>query len=254
MRNAVLTPAAFRKFAGSLTTLNMPAMAAAAWKSGEIDNVSGFRTYKSNNIKNHTVGAHGGTPLVNGAAQNVTYAASKSTNQQSLVTDGWTTSAAVLKAGDVFTLAGVYAVNPVPGEGTTGKTVMPYLQQFTVISDASSDGSGNATLTISPAIVTSGPYQSVSAAPADNAAITVLGTASTAYPQNMMFHRNTFALVTCPLEMPDGAAWKARESDDGLSVRVVKDYDIGTDEDIIRVDVLFGWKDIYPELGCRLWG
>lgn len=254
MRNAVLTPAAFRKVAGSLTTLNMPAMAAAAWKSGEIDNVSGFRTYKSNNIKNHTVGAHGGTPLVNGAAQNVTYAASKATNQQSLATDGWTTSAAVLKAGDVFTIAGVYAVNPVPGEGTTGKTVMPYLQQFTVISDASSDGSGNATLTISPAIVTSGPYQSVDAAPADNAAITVLGTASTAYPQNMMFHRNAFALVTCPLEMPDGAAWKARESDDGLSVRVVKDYDIGTDEDIIRVDVLFGWKDIYPELGCRLWG
>ena len=154
----------------------------------------------------------------------------------------------------MFTIAGVKAVNPVPGEGTTGKTVMPYLQQFTVISDATSDGTGNATLTISPAIITSGPFQTVDAAPADNAAITVLGTASTAYPQNLGFHKNAFALVTCPLQMPDGAAFKARESHNGLSIRVVKDYDIDTDEDVIRLDILYGRKAIYPDLACRLWG
>lgn len=253
-RKAVLNSAAFHAIAATLTTLNMPQMAMQAWESGEIGNLAGFRTFESVNLKNHTVGTKAGTPLVNGASQNVTYAAVKTTNAQSLVTDGWTASSAVLKAGDVITIAGVFAVNPVPGEGTTGKTVMPYLQQFVVNSDATSDGTGNATLNISPAIITSGPYQTVSAAPADNAAITVMGTASTAYPQNLCFHENAFALVTVPLEMPDGAAWKERVTDDGISVRVVKDYDITNDEDIIRLDVLYGWKAIYPDIAVRLWG
>ena len=92
-------------------------------------------------------------------------------------------------------------------------------------------------------------------APADDAVITVTsGTAGTSYIQNLMFHRNAFALVTCPLDLPDGAAFKARETDNGLSVRVVKDYDISADEDIIRLDVLFGTDAIYPDLGCRLTG
>lgn len=253
-RKAVANPAAFHATAATLTTLNMPQMAMKAWESGEIGNLAGLNTFESVNVQNHTVGAHGGTPLVNGASQNTTYALSKTTNTQSLITDGWPNSTAVLKAGDVITLANVYAVNPVPGEGTTGKTVMPYLQQFVVTADATSSGAGAATLTIAPAIITSGPYQTVSAAPADNAAITVVGTASTAYAQNLAFHKNAFALVTCPLELPDGAAFKAREQADGLSVRVVKDYDIDTDDDVIRVDILYGWKAIYPDLACRLTG
>ena len=253
-RKAIANSAAFHATAATLTTLNMPQMAMKAWESGEIGNLAGFNTYESVNVQSHTVGVKSGTPLVNGAAQNVTYAASKTTNTQSLITDGWGLSAAVLKAGDVITIAGVFAVNPVPGEGATGKTVMPYLQQFVVTTDVTSNGSGQATLTISPAIITSGPYQTVSAAPADNAGITVLGTASTAYPQNLTFHKNAFALVTVPLEMPDGAAFKARETSDGLSVRIVKDYDITNDEDVIRVDVLYGWKAIYPELSARLFG
>lgn len=252
-RKAVLNSAAFHAIASTLTSLNMPQMAMKAWDSGEIGNLAGFQTFESVNLKNHTVGTKAGTPLINGAAQNVTYAAAKAMGTQSLITDGWS-GGATLKEGDIFTVAGVYAVNPVPGEGATGKTVMPYLQQFVVRADATADGGGNATLTIAPAIITSGPYQTVSAAPADGAAITVLGTAATAYPQNMLFHENAFALVTVPLEMPDGAAWKARETDDGLSVRIVKDYDIAEDEDIVRIDVLYGWKAIYPDLAARLWG
>lgn len=255
-RRAIANPAAFHATAATLTTLNMPQMAMKAWDSGEIGNLAGFKTYESVNVANHTVGAKGGTPLVNGGSQNVTYAASKSTGTQSLVTDGWPNSTAVLKAGDIITLGSVYAVNPVPGEGTTGKTVMPYLQQFVVTADVTSSGAGAATLTISPPIITTGPYQTVSAAPADNAAITVLGTASTAYPQNLTFHKNAFALVTVPLDMPDGAAWKERATseEDGLSLRIVKDYDIDSDDDVIRVDILYGWKAIYPELAARLWG
>lgn len=255
-RKAMLNPAAGYKIAGTATALYMQNVAQSAYRSGSIGEIAGLETFKSQNVVSHTVGALGGTPVVNGADQNVTYAASKSTNSQNLVTDGWSTSVTgVLKQGDVFTIAGVFAMNPVPGEGTTGKLQMPYLQEFTVLADADSDGSGNATLSISPAIITSGPYQTVSAAPDDNAAITIkTGTAATAYPQNLVFHRNAFALVTCPLELPDGVSFKARETHKGLSVRVVKDYSIDADEDIIRLDVLYGWKAVYPDLGARLTG
>ena len=256
-RSMMMNPAAGYAIAGNQLTLDaIGAMGRSAYEEAAIGQIAKFATYSTQNIANHSVGAHGGTPLVNGANQNVTYANATGANSQTLITDGWTNSTTgVVKAGDVITIAGVYAVNPVPGEGTTGKTVMPYLQQFTVLADANSGAStGPATLTISPAIITSGPYQTVSVAPADNAAITVLGTASTAYPQNLGFHKNAFALVTVPLEMPDGAAFKARESHNGLSVRVVKDYDIDNDEDIIRIDILYGRAAIYPDLACRLWG
>lgn len=255
-RALMLTPSAGYAIAGNQLTLDsVGGMGRTAYQDAEIGRIAKFDTYAVQNIANHTVGAWGGTPLVNGAAQNVTYAASTAGGlSQTIVTDGWTVSTAVLKAGDVITFAGVFAVNPVPGEGVTGKTVMPYLKQFTVLADVTSNGSGQATLTISPAIITSGPQQTVSAAPADNAAITVRGTASTAYPQNLAFHKNAFALVTVPLEMPDGASFKARESANGLSVRVIKDYDINNDEDVIRLDILYGRKAIYPELAARLWG
>ena len=258
-RKAILNPAAGYTIAATATSL--PNIGSGtenrAYREGEIGRIASFDTYSSQNVISHTVGAHGGTPLVNGANQDTTYALAKAGtngNSQSLVTDGWTNSTAVLKAGDVFTLAGVYAVNPVPAEGTTGKLAMSYLQEFTVLADATSDGTGNATLTISPAIITTGPYQTVSAAPADNAAITVKGNASTAYPQNLCIHKNAIALVSVPMEMPDGVAFKARESHNGLSVRVVKQYDIDADADVIRLDVLYGRKVIYPELGVRLTG
>jgi hypothetical protein len=257
MRNMVMNPAARYAVSGNQLTLDsVGTKGTSAYEKAMMGEIAMFDTFSTANIKSHTVGVATGTPLVNGASQNVTYDASTGTPSQTLITDGWTNSTTgILKAGDVFTIAGVFAVNPVPGEGTTGKTVMPYLQQFTVLADADSGAStGPATLTISPPIIIDGAQQTVSAAPANNAAITVLGTSATAYPQNLGFHKNAFALVTCPLEMPDGAAFKAREESDGISLRVVKDYDIGTDEDIIRLDVLYGWKAIYPELGCRLWG
>lgn len=256
-RKMLVNPAARYAIAGDQASLEAwDGKVKSAYESAIMGGIAGYKMLSTQNVTNHTTGTYttGSTPLVNGADQNVTYANATGANTQTLDTDGWANSTAVFKAGDVFTIAGVYAVNPVPGEGTTGKLVMPYLQQFTVISDVSSNGSGAATVTISPAMITTGPQQTVSAAPADNAAITPLGTEGTSYPQNLALHKNAFALVTVPLEMPDGAAFKARESADGLSVRVVKDYDIDTDDDVIRMDILYGWKAIYPELGVRLWG
>jgi hypothetical protein len=251
-RRAVFNPAAGYSLAGGQTALMNSGMVEGAYRDASIGRIAKFETYSTQNVATHTTGTKAGTPLVNGASQNVTYATAKNTNQQTLVTDGWTASSAILKQGDVFTLANVFAVNPVPGEGS--KAVMPYLQQFVVKADATADGSGNATLSISPAIVTSGPYQTVSAAPADNAAITVLGTASTGYSQNLTFHKNALALVTVPLEMPESAGFKARENFDGLSIRVIKDYNIDSDVEALRMDVLYGWKTIYADLAARITG
>jgi len=257
MRKLVTNPAAGYAIAGTAQALYMNGVNTQAYRKGSIGEIAGLDTFRSQNVTNHTVGVATGTPLINGGSQGTTYAASKSTNSQSLVTDGWTNSTTgILKAGDVITIAGVYAMNPVPGEGTTGKLQMPYLQEFTILADADSGAStGPATLTISPAIITSGPYQTVNAEPADGAAIVVkTGTGGTAYPQNLAFHKNAFALVTCPLELPDGVEFKARETYKGLSARVVKQYSIDDDDDIIRIDVLYGWKAIYPDLAVRLVG
>lgn len=255
-RTMAVNPAAAYAVAGNQTTLQAVGdVRRTAYEDAMVGRVAKFDMFSSQNIVNHQVGVATGTPLVNGGAQNVTYAAAiGNTWSQSLITDGWTNSTAnILRAGDVFTIAGVFAVNPVPGEGS--KQVMPYLQQFTVLANATSGAStGPATLTISPPIITSGPHQTVSAAPADNAAITVLGTSNGFFPQNLGFHKNAFALVTVPLEMPDGASFKARESYNGFSMRVIKDYDITNDVEKIRLDVLYGVKAIYPDLACRLWG
>ena len=257
-RHMLMNPAGRYAVTGSQATLELGERKnRSAYERSQIGEIAMFETYSTQNVPTHVKGVATGTPLVNGASQNVTYANAVGASwSQTLATDGWTNSTTgILRAGDVFTIDGVFAVNPVPGEGATGKRVMPYLQQFTVLADANSGAAtGPAALTISPPIITSGPHQTVSAAPADNAEITVFGGAQTAWPVNLGFHKNAFALVTVPLEMPDGAAFKARETHKGLSVRVVKDYDIDADTDIIRLDILYGVKAVYPDLACRLVG
>lgn len=255
MRRAVMSPADHWGLAGSQTGLFFDSVGVKAYRAGSIGTIGGVDTFMDQNVQAHTVGIATGTPLVNGASQNVAYlSATSETWSQSLVTDGWTNSTTgILRAGDVITIAGVNAVNPVPREGTKQDT--GFLQQFVVLADADSGATtGPATLTISPPIITSGPQQTVTAAPADNAAITVVGSGSTAYKQNMAFHRNAFAMVNVPLEMPDGVSFKARESHNGLSMRVVKDYDIDSDRDVIRLDILYGLKTIYPDLATRFSG
>lgn len=252
-RSAILSPSDHWAVAGSQTALYMQAMAQQAYRKGRIGEIGEVDTYKSNNVATHTVGPLGGTPLVNGASQQVAYSAVKATEGvpgvQTLVTDGWTAAAASrVKQGDVFTIANVYAVNPVT------KAKLTFLKQFTVTADGSSDGSGNLTLSISPAIITTGPMQNVDSAPADNAALTFMGTAATGYAQNIVFHRNAFGLVVVPMEKPPGAVEVARESYKGLSVRVIPYYDGTNDVSNWRLDILYGIKTLDPRLAVRLSG
>lgn len=247
-RSAVLAPADFWALAGSQTALFSQAINNKSYREGEIGKIGGIDTFMSQNAPTFTTGPMGGTPLINGAAQNTTYDTTGA-NTQTLITDGWTAAAAArVVAGDVFTIAGVFDVNPVT------KATLPFLKQFVVKSDGSSDAGGNLTLTIAPQIITTGAFQTVSAAPADNAALTFVGTANTSYTNNLFFDRNAFALVTVPMVKPPGAVECSRMSKNGISVRVIPFYDGTNDKSTWRLDVLYGTKTIDPRLAVRVSG
>jgi len=225
-------------------------IAKTALEQASFGSYAGFQNYESVYAPVHTVGVATGTPLVNGAAQNVTYDTAKNTFSQSLVTDGWTNSTTnILRAGDIINIAGVLAVNPV-SKVSTGR-----LQDFTVLSNATSGAStGPATLTISPPIITSGAYQTVTAAPADNAAITVrTGTGGTSYRQSLLMHPSAMTLVTRPLDIPSGQGLKtSTKSGNKVSVSVSEFVNGANLKQTIRFDMLYEALVIDPRLGLRL--
>ncbi len=220
-----------------------------ALEEAMVGKYAGFMNYESVFAPTHTVGPLGGSPLVNGAAQNVTYAAAKDTWSQSLITDGWTAAAAArLNAGDVFTIANVFAVNP-NTKASTGR-----LQTFTVLAAASSNGSGQLTATISPPIITSGAFQTVDSVPADDAPLTIkTGTAATAYRQSLLIDPKAIALVSRPLDIPSGEGVKTSTvSGEFVTMSVTSWVDGNTLNENMRFDML--WKPIVldPRRGMRL--
>jgi hypothetical protein len=203
--------------------------------------------YQDQNVYNHTTGTFtAATPLTNGATQ----------TGSSLITDGWASGASSLKRGDIFTIAGVYAVNPVSYQ-STGQ-----LQQFTVLANIS-DTTGAMTISISPSIITSGQFQTVTNSAADDSAITVWAAnpaggvlATTVTPQSLLFHPDAFVAVTADLAKPNGGATTSsvRSKTLGLSLRYVQQYNIQTDQNASRFDILYGWATLRPELACRVVG
>ena len=214
---------------------------AQQYERGEMGKAFGMTFKMSQNVQTMSVGPQGGTPLVTLSG----------TSGNSVVTRGWTSSAASrLVVGDIFTMAAVYAVNPQSRQSTGS------LAQFTVTAAFSSNGSGIGTVSVTPALTLTGPYQNINAMPIDGAAITVLGGASALEAMNLAYHRDAFALGMADLPLPGGVDMAARASDpdSGLSIRLVRAYDINNDVFPCRLDVLYGWQTIYPELACRVCG
>ena len=195
----------------------------------------------SQSIKVHTTGSRAGTILVNGAV---------STQGQSTISiDGLTGATDTVTAGDVFTIAGVFAVNPQTRESTGS------LQQFVVTAAQTGAGNALANMAISPAIYTStNALATVDSFPADNAAVTFVGTASTSYPQNLIYHKDAITFATADLVLPTGVDMAARAVHNGISLRIIRDYDINNDRMPCRIDVLYGFSTIRPPMACRLWG
>lgn len=253
MLNAVLDPRDGAAITKSIKTLYQPEMVKKAVTKGWIGPIADISVYESANAPMHTVGPLGGTPLVNGASQ----------SGASLVTDGWTAAAALrLNKGDVFTIAGVFSVNPQSYQ-STGQ-----LMQFTVTANVSSDASGNATIPISPSMnsgaqttvdaygnnVSTRAYQNVSALPADNAAITVVGTANTRYRYAPIFHRDAIAFAAPALRKPDTAVVAETMTDEetGISISMTAGYDVTNHIEVYRLDVIWGVSAVYPELIQRV--
>lgn len=213
------------------------------YASGMMGKGLGSEWYLAQNVYSTTVGVATGTPLVNGANQ----------TGATLACDGWTNSTAgILNAGDVFTIANVFKVNPITKQSTG------VLQQFLVTATAASGASTGpiAALAISPSIITSGSTQTVNASPADNAAITVVGTGGATTVNNILCHKNAFTLGTADLELPQGVHFAALASDpeSGLSMRIVRAYDINNDMLPCRLDIIYGWAALRPEWACRVMG
>ncbi len=231
-------------------------IAKTALEQASFGRYAGFQNYECVHAPTHTVGALGGTPVVNGGSQGVTYLSVKDQTYSELATDGWSNSVTdVLKKGDVITIAGVNAVNPV-SLVSTGR-----LQTFTVIEDADSNGSGQATLKVSPAIIPATAtiangkaYATVDAAPVDDAAITVkTGAGGEQHKQSLLLHPDAFAQVTRPLDESSGAGVKtSTKSGNRVTVRCTEWIDGNTLDHNFRFDMLFGVKCLDPRLGARL--
>lgn len=153
------------------------------------------------------------------------------------------TGTGAVKQGDVFTIANVFSVHP------ETKVSTGILQQFVVTADAAS---GAGTWSVSPAFISTGAKQNINALPQDNAAITFAGTASTAVGTSLLYQKEAFAFATADLVMPNGVDFKAREVVDGISMRIVRAYDINNDKFPCRLDVLYGYKTLRAQLAARL--
>ena len=242
-RSVCITPSQQALIVNALKGLFQQSSAIASqYRRGQMGTAVGFEWYMDQNCNTHTTGTFttGSTPLVKGAAQ----------TGASLITDGWANSTAVILKGDVFTIADVNHVNP-QSLASTGTA-----QQFVATANGTSDGSGNLTVSISPSITTGTGFQTVDASPADNAVITMVGAEAKQSPQGLAFHKDAFTLAMADLPLPQGTDMAARVSDDqlGMSIRLIRDYDITTDKFPCRLDVLYGWAALRPELACRLQG
>jgi hypothetical protein len=248
---AVLDPMAMATIANTSSLLFNPTKDISSnYEKGKIGSMQlGFDDwYRDQNRPAHTTGTFtASTPLVNGAGQ----------TGSTININGWASGATTLKAGDIFTIANVFSVNRL-SYVSTGR-----LQQFVVTADTSDAAGVTATLPISPSIITTGPLQTVNSVPANAAVVTVWsanpagGTlATTVSPQSMLFHPEAFAFVTADLDMPNAGANSVRISDKeaGLSLRMAEQWDVRTDQNINRIDMLIGAAAPRAEWAVRVAG
>jgi hypothetical protein len=196
----------------------------------------------SQSIVQHTTGSRStsDTILVNGAV---------STQGATTINLDGGTASATIAVGDVFTIAGVFAVNPQTRQSTGS------LQQFVCTATATASSGAWTNVAISPPIFTSAnALATVDSFPADNAVVTFVGSASTQYPQNLVYHKDAITLATADLLLPQGVDMASRQVHNGISLRVVRQYDINNDRMPCRIDVLYGFSTIRPPMACRIWG
>jgi hypothetical protein len=252
MRYAHLSPADNWGMVGNSTTLYMQDVAKGGYRKGNLGELAGVNTFMSQNVQTFRTGTRSGSPLINGTinASTTTYDAVKDTMTQSINIDTLGGATQTVKAGDVFTIAGVWAVNPVT------KARLPFLKQFVVLADATATANAITGLQIYPAMIWTGAFKNIDAdvANLDNQGVTFVGAPDANFRQNLVFHRNAFALVSVPLVLPPGAVEPARESYGGMSARLIPYYNGSNDVSSFRLDILYGVKAVDPRLATRASG
>ena len=231
MRNMILSPGAnaalVQGFGGYF---NSPSTIGKQNNTGMLQDTFGFDVAMGQNVSVHTNGAATAT-AISGA------------NQVGSAITVVAIAGGTLTRGTSITLPGVFAVNP------QSRTSTGQLANFVVTADALV---GATTINISPAIVTSGALQNVTASPTTAAPYVILGAANANYNANIAFHRDAMTMAMVPLWQPDGLGPRVSvKSDDGFSVRVIEYYDGTNDFANMRIDVLFGWAMTYPELAVK---
>jgi len=157
-------------------------------------------------------------------------------------------AAGTVLAGDVFTVADCFAVNPQTRESTGS------LFQFVALASVTASGAGAATVTVAPIYSAADALATVNVLPANSKTVTFVGAAGTQYPQNLVYHKDAITFATADLLLPQGVDMASRQVHTGISLRVVRQYDINNDRMPCRIDVLYGYKTIRPQMATRLWG
>ena len=205
------------------------------YREGSMGRTGGYDFYENTLIANHATGTAA-------AATGYTVNGAVTTNGSTAVT--LAAGANTFKKGDVITFVGCNRVHP-ETKADTG-----VLQPFVVTADYAG---GAGSLSFAPAIYTSGGRQNVVAAGiANGVAVAKIGGASAIYKPSLAFHKDAFAFATADLVMPQGVDFASRQVLDGISMRIVRQYDINNDKFPCRLDVLYGYKTIRPELACRI--
>ena len=251
-RSCVIEPFTSATIVDSLKGLFVPSdVIGKQYQKGMMGRDSaGVNWYMDQNVVAQTFGSYATATL-----------SCNTTTATGFLTSGWAststialtaaTATAGLKQGDVIQIAGVYAVNPQNRQAYGSNK----LRNFVVTSNVTVATSGTTNVTVSPAIITAGQFQNVSIPTSSSSAVvTPFNNTGTVSPQNIVMHKNAFCLATADLELPDGVHFAGRASDKelGLSLRVVRQYTINNDSIPTRVDVLYGWAPLYPELACRV--
>jgi hypothetical protein len=210
----------------------------------------GYRWERDQTIYTQTVGALGGTPLINGSNQTTQ---NGNNDTMTLNLKGFSNSTTVMGPGDRFTIAGIYSVHPQTRQSTGD------LQQFVVLATATTNGSGNVGALVAPGITPTGQYQNVTASPADGTAISVFGAANTASPQALLLHEDAYAFVSIPLEDPESGkgvekAYQETDDETGLVLSFVRFFDGVNRIHGNRFDMLDGFGVLYREMACVIAG
>ena len=249
-RSVIVEPFTSATIVDSLKGLFVPtAQISSQYTKGLMGRDSGGMNWRMDqNVVSQTFGSYATATL----SCNVTTATgflSSGWAYSSTITIGSATAASTLNQGDTFTIAGVYAVNP-----QNRQTYGNKLRSFVVQSTTAIGSGGTASVTVVPAVITAGQFQNVSVTSTGSQTVTPFNNTGVTSPQNILMHRNAFTLACADLELPEGVHFAGRASDKelGLSIRVVRQYTINNDSIPTRLDVLYGWAPLYPELACRI--